>query len=270
MIDTAGHTLAHDLTFRAADRLDDGRAAGPRPLMLVLPGGGYGGHADHEGPVIAEWLAGLGVNTLTLRYPVAPARHPEALLRAQGVVAAARTGALDLGDGVDRSRIGVIGFSAGGHLAAQLSTATTVEAARVDLAVLAYPVISMTHEPHSGSLTNLLGPDSTPQLRRELSQELRVDRSTPPTFLWHTAEDDAVAVSHSLRYASALAAHDVPFDLHVFEAGGHGRGLARGEGPLAAWSGLCATWLGQRGWVDETPAGQTSAGLTSAGQTSAG
>jgi len=255
MTDTAGPELADDLTFRPAG----GAADGPRPLMLVLPGGGYVGHADHEGPVIAEWLAGLGVNALTLRYPVAPARHPEALLRAQGVVAAVRTGALDLGGAVDRSRIGVIGFSAGGHLAAQLST-SRLAAARVDLAVLAYPVISMTHEPHSGSLTSLVGPDSPPRLRRELSQELRVDGSTPPTFLWHTAEDDAVTVSHSLRYASALAAHDVPFDLHVFEAGGHGRGLARGEGPLEAWAGLCAAWLRQRGWAGETTGGETTAG----------
>jgi len=244
MTDTAAAPLADDLDFRAAD----GPAATPRPLMLVLPGGGYVAHADHEGRVIADWLAGLGVNALTLRYPVAPARHPDALLRAQEVVAAARTGTLDLGENVDRSRIGVIGFSAGGHLAAQLSTAAQ-SASRVDLAVLAYPVVSMVHEPHTGSLESLLGPGSAPHARRELSQELRVDRFTPPTFLWHTGEDDAVPVSHSLRYASALAEHDVPFELHVFEGGGHGRGLARGEGPLEQWAPLCALWLGQRGWL---------------------
>jgi acetyl esterase/lipase len=244
MTDTAAAPLADDLDFRAAD----GSATGPRPLMLVLPGGGYVGHADHEGRVIAAWLAGLGINALTLRYPVAPARHPEALLRAQEVVAAVRTGALDLGGTVDRSRIGVIGFSAGGHLAAQLSTAAH-SAARVDLAVLAYPVVSMVHEPHTGSLESLLGPESVPHARRELSQELRVDRFTPPTFLWHTGEDHTVPVSHSLRYASALAEHDVPFELHVFEGGGHGRGLARGEGPLEQWAPLCALWLEQRGWL---------------------
>ena len=244
MIDNATPPLADDLAFRAAE----GAADGPRPLVLVLPGGGYAGHADHEGPVIAHWLAGLGLNSLTLRYPVAPARHPAALLRAQEVVASARSGALDLGDSVDRSRVGAIGFSAGGHLAAQLST-TAVESSRVDLAMLAYPVVSMVHEPHSGSLENLLGPASPLPLRRELSQELRVDGSTPPTFLWHTTQDDSVPVSHSLRYASALAAHHVPFELHVFEAGAHGRGLARGEGPLDQWAELCAVWLRQRGWV---------------------
>jgi acetyl esterase/lipase len=226
---------------------------GGRPIMIVLPGGGYHRLADHEGAPVAEWLAGLGVNALLLRYPVAPARHPAALLRAQEVVAAVRSGALDLGRPVDRSRVGVLGFSAGGHLAAELSApvASAAETTpRVDLAVLAYAVISMVHEPHAGSLENLLGTDSDPETRRRLSVETRVDASTPPTFLWHTADDAVVPVSHSLRYASALAENGVQFELHVFERGLHGLGLGHGEGPLEAWSNLCAEWLRLRGWAN--------------------
>ena len=120
---------------------------------------------------------------------------------------------------------------------------------RVDLSILAYPVISMTHEPHSESLASLLGDRDTLDNRRALSADALVDAHTPPTFLWHTADDGGVPVSHSLRYASALAAHNVPFDLHVFERGDHGKGLGHGLGPLQAWSTLCEAWLGEHGWV---------------------
>jgi acetyl esterase/lipase len=246
-----------DLVFRAAIGVDP---ASPAPLMLVLPGGAYQFHADHEGTTIAEWLAEIGINALVVRYPVDPARYPAALLRVREVLAAARSGALDFGGveaaasaAVDRTRIGVIGFSAGGHLAALLSTgvdsAPVAPEHRVDLAVLGYPVISMTHEPHSDSLASLLGDDDTLDRRRSLSAENLVTAQTPPTFLWHTTADDGVPVSHSLRYASALAAHNVPFDLHVFERGEHGLGLGYGQGSLEAWSALCESWLGEHGWV---------------------
>jgi acetyl esterase/lipase len=255
-----------DLVFRAAVGVDPDA---PAPLMLVLPGGAYRGHADHEGTTIAEWLAEIGVNALVVRYPVDPERYPAALRRVQEVLAAARSGALDFGaaeesDGaeqlhnagtaiaVDRSRIGVVGFSAGGHVAALLSTGVGPAVApehRVDLAILGYPVISMTHDPHSDSLASLLGENDTLDARRSLSAENLVTAQTPPTFIWHTADDEAVPVSHALRYASALAAHNVPFDLHVFERGVHGVGLGYGLGPLEAWSALCESWLGEHGWV---------------------
>ncbi|PRY67513.1 acetyl esterase/lipase [Glaciihabitans tibetensis] len=251
-------TLADaDLQFRAAVDADP---QSPPPLMLVLPGGSYREHADHEGITIADWLAEIGVNALVVKYPVDPARYPAALRRVQDVLAAARSGALDFGTDetgaavvVDRSRIGVLGFSAGGHVAALMATGVTSApvdpANRVDLSVLCYPVISMTHEPHGESLESLLGNDDTLDDRRALSAEHLVSAQTPPTFLWHTADDGAVAVSHSLRYASALAAHNVPFDLHVFERGDHGKGLAYDLGPLEAWSALCESWLGEHGWV---------------------
>ena len=249
-------TLADaDLTFRrAVTRLgtDPSAPVAPAPLLLVLPGGSYREHADHEGTAIADWLAGIGLNALVVRYPVDPHRYPAGLTRVQDVLIAARTGALELG--IDRSRIGVVGFSAGGHVAALLSTgvasAPVPAEGRVDLSILAYPVISMTHEPHAESLASLLGDRDTLANRRALSVDTLVDAHTPPTFLWHTADDGGVPVSHSLRYASALAAHNVPFDLHVFERGDHGKGLGYGLGrPLQAWSTLCEAWLGEHGWV---------------------
>ncbi|MGO2539640.1 MAG: alpha/beta hydrolase [Specibacter sp.] len=254
-----------DLSFRPATAPQGSGVLGqpdPAPLVLVLPGGGYGMHAEHEGPLIADWLSRIGLNALVVRYPVAPHRHPSGLRRVRDVLSAARTGALDLGSEIDRSRIGVIGFSAGGHLAALLSTGallpsgtygtTSAPTGRVDLSILAYPVISFIHEPHEGSVSNLLGSGDTFGARRALSAEHLVDANTPPTFLWHTADDGGVPVSHSLRYANALALNNVPFDLHVFERGDHGKGLAEGLGPLEAWSTLCQAWLGEQGWLPQS------------------
>jgi len=242
--------LADDLTFHPAQTTG---TASPAPLLLVLPGGSYEHHASHEGETIADWLAELGLNALVVKYPVDPHRFPAALTRVQQVLAGAREGTLEVPGEIDTTRIGVVGFSAGGHVAALLSTgvaaAPASAASRPDLAVLAYPVISMTHEPHDKSQASLLGDTNTPDNRRSLSAEYLVDADTPPTFLWHTADDGGVPVSHSLRYASALAAHNVPFDLHVFERGDHGKGLGFGHGPLEAWSGLCEAWLRQRGWI---------------------
>lgn len=247
-----------DLTFRACaarNGSDPSGQSAPAPLVLVLPGGGYHMHAEHEGIVIADWLSSIGLNALVVRYPVTPHRHPNGLRRVQDVLVAARTGALELG--IDTTRIGVIGFSAGGHLAALLSTASntstgsvkTAAEERIDLSILAYPVISMVNEPHIGSLTNLLGSEPTFEEQQALSAESLVSAQTPPTFLWHTADDGGVPVSHSLLYASALTAHNVPFELHVFERGEHGKGLAAGLGPLEAWTSLCQAWLDGHGWL---------------------
>lgn len=220
--------------------------------MLVLPGGGYDHHAPHEAEAIGEWLNGLGIHAFVLRYPVAPHRHPEP-------VAAARRALVDLRAGefgaVDAARVGVVGFSAGGHLAAMLSNApTAAERAvhalddRPDLAVLGYPVISMTDLPHEGSAVALLGPGASRSARAAVDADRLVDAGTPPTFLWHTADDGAVPPTHSLAYARALALHEVPVDLHLYAEGEHGRGLAVGRGPLAGWSALAAEWLAGHGW----------------------
>jgi len=150
---------------------------------------------------------------------------------------------------VDPERVGVLGFSAGGHLAAAVCNAPDA-GTRPDFAVLGYPVISFGRNAHHGSVQNLLGPDSDPAGRRRQSMEAQVTSKTPPTFLWHTADDPSVHVSHSLRYADALAKSQVPFELHVFPHGRrHGLGLAFGEPGAGQWTRLCQGWLAAGGWI---------------------
>jgi acetyl esterase/lipase len=206
--------------------------------VIVLPGGGYHRHAPHEGEPVAEWLRSLGHAASVFEYPVKQ-RHPvtnDAVLNEVRRVRAT---------GVDR--VALLGFSAGGH-AAGLAALTAPDDARVDAAVLCYPVVSMVTETHAGSRENLIGLDAAQSLREATSLELLVTASTPPFFVWHTAEDSAVPVEHSYLLGQALAAHGVPHSLHVFPRGRHGIGLAEGEGTAEAWTALCAMWLDELGW----------------------
>jgi acetyl esterase/lipase len=243
----------------AADAMDPTRS----PLVLVLPGGGYSHHADHEGTTIGQWLAANGLNAAVFRYPLGPHRHPEPIVATRRVLAQLRRGIVGVGRAdvavgtplFDTSRIGVIGFSAGGHLAATLSSAPTPSERdahdledRPDLAILCYAVTSMIELPNHGSRENLLGPDSTVGQRAEASADLHVDPDNPPTFLWHTAADSAVPLTHALSYARGLALNDVPVDLHVYAEGRHGLGLATDEGPVEGWSDLAIAWLRHQGW----------------------
>ena len=229
-------------------------SAGRRPAVLVLPGGGYARQADHESEPVAEWLAALGIHAYVLRYSVAPHRHPAPLEDAKEALLAIREGALGLA--VDNTRVGVLGFSAGGHLAATLSTAVAtgnarldVEAACPDLTILCYPVVSLTEAVHQGSVDNLVGGSPSDDLLRELSADLQVTAATPPAFVWHTADDAAVPVHHSLSYAGALVRAGVPAELHVFPEGRHGLGLARELPGPDQWTSLCASWLDRMGWA---------------------
>jgi len=161
---------------------------------------------------------------------------------------------------VDPGRVGVLGFSAGGHLAATLSTAVATGSAELDvpetvpdLTVLCYPVVSYVREVHQGSVENLLGGAPSPELLAELSPELQVTAQTPPAFVWHTADDAAVPVSHSLGYTAALLAAGVPAELHVFPNGRHGLGLADEEPGADQWPALCAGWLDRAGWTASSP-----------------
>ena len=226
---------------------------GNRPAVLVLPGGGYARQADHEAEPVAEWLASLGIHAFVLRYRVAPDRHPAPLTDAKEAMLHIRSGGHGLA--VDPGRVGVLGFSAGGHLAATLSTAVStgvadldVAAAIPDLAVLCYPVVSYTQNVHQGCVDNLLGGSPSPELLAGLSAERRVSAETPPAFLWHTADDEAVPVSHSLAYAQALVNAGVPAELHVFPHGRHGIGLGTGVPGADHWPALCAAWLERAGW----------------------
>jgi acetyl esterase/lipase len=232
-------------------------AAGQAPAFLVLPGGGYQRHAEHEGEGLTAWLNALGIHAFVLRYRVGPTPaglFPGPLADAKAAMAWIRSGAH--GIEIDPERVGVIGSSAGGHLAATLSLDlpsqdTGLDAAHTvpDLAVLSYPVISMVHEPHHGSVERLLGDQAAAEVLESLSAELQVTDSAPPTFIWHTGDDANVPVSNSLNYAAALLKRQVATELHVFPAGAHGLGLADENPSVRQWAGLCERWLHGHGWL---------------------
>lgn len=224
-----------------------------RGAVIVCPGGGYGGRADHEGEPIALWLNSIGIHAFVLRYRVAPYQYPCALLDVQRAVRYVRHHAAEYG--INNNKIGVLGFSAGGHLTASISTQydsgnpeATDEmdrhSCRPDAVVLCYPVITMKLPlTHQGSLHNLLGNEPDPKLVEQLSCEDQVTGDTPPTFLWHTSDDQAVPVENSMLFASALRRAGVPFDLHVYEKGRHGLGLAGDDAHVASWTTVCGLWL---------------------------
>ncbi|WP_027091290.1 alpha/beta hydrolase [Cohnella thermotolerans] len=227
--------------------------------VIVFPGGGYGMRADHEGEPIARWLNSIGVSAFVLRYRVAPYGYPCALLDAQRAIRTVRHEAERYG--IDPNRIGILGFSAGGHLAATAGThfdAGRPEAedeierrsSRPDLLILCYPVITMLDShTHEGSRLNLLGAEPDPNLVELLSNERQVTADTPPTFLWHTSDDGAVPVENSLRFASALREKGVLFDLHVYAHGRHGMGLAEDDDHVKGWTDACASWLRYNGFA---------------------
>ena len=227
--------------------------------VVVVPGGGYGMRAEHEGEPIAKWLNTLGISAFVLRYRVAPYRYPAALLDAQRAIRTVRHDAEAYG--IDPQRVGLLGFSAGGHLTATAGTqydrgqpdaADPVErqSCRPDALVLCYAVITLK-EPyaHLGSRDNLLGPDFDPALRDSLCNDERVTDDTPQTFLWHTSDETPVPVQNSLLFASALHKHNVPFDLHVYAKGNHGLGLALDHPYARGWTGACADWLRNIGFT---------------------
>jgi acetyl esterase/lipase len=212
----------------------------PPSLMhfIVLPGGGYAAYAENEAEPIVDWLGGLGMSATVLRYPL-HARHPIPLDAVRAEIRRLRA------TGV--ARVGVIGFSAGGHLAGQVALSdASAWGTRVDLAVLGYPITSMEMETYRPAREILLGDDASPELRRVTSLDALVTPAASPFFVWHTAEDPYVPVEHSYRLAAALAAHNVPHAVHVFSQGPHSLGLARGAGEPSAWTGLAGSWLSAR------------------------
>src|SRR6266851_2073873 len=225
------------------------------PAVVVCPGGGYQNlAANHEGRQVANYLNSLGAAAFVLRYRLGPRyHHPIELGDAQRAIRLLRSHAQEWR--LDPARIGIMGFSAGGHLAMTASThfdggapdaADAVDrvSSRPDFAVLGYPVISMT-EPwtHKGSRTNLLGENPDPELAKSLSGERAVTRETPPTFIFQTSEDTTVPAENSVHYFLALRTAGVPAEMHVFERGPHGVGLANDDVALSEWSKLLANWL---------------------------
>lgn len=224
----------------------------PVGAVVVCPGGGYAGRAPHEADPIARRLNEFGIAGFVCHYRVAPYRHPFPMLDAQRAVRWVRAHAAEYG--VNPDRVGILGFSAGGHLASTVAThhdagdpgaSDPVDrlSCRPDAVVLCYAVISFGRFGHLGSMENLLGPAPPEGLRESLSNETQVTRDTPPSFLWHTAEDAGVPVQNSLLFAEALAGQGVPFELHVYPNGCHGLGLAPEDPHVASWSRLCGEWL---------------------------
>ncbi|MBE1441641.1 alpha/beta hydrolase [Paenibacillus sp. OAS669] len=229
----------------------------PTAAVVVCPGGGYARRAQHEGEPVALWLNSLGISAFVVHYRVAPYRHPNPLMDAQRAIRTVRSNAKQWN--IDPNRVGILGFSAGGHVAASAGTQYDAgrpdaedpierESSRPDLLVLCYAVISFGTYAHKGSLNNLLGESPDPSLVELMSHELQVTEDTPPTFLWHTADDASVPVENSLLFASSLSRNRVPFELHVFESGRHGLGLAAEQPGVKAWTDVCASWLKQRGF----------------------
>jgi acetyl esterase/lipase len=209
--------------------------------IIVLPGGGYTDLAPYEGEPVAEWLRGIGVAASVFEYPV-QTRHPGPLDAIRAEVRRVRAAGAE--------RVGLLGFSAGGHAAGHAALAPDASAdERVDLAILCYPVVSMELETHADSRRRLIGLDSSPELRTATSLDRLVTPSAPPFFVWHTAEDDAVPVQHSYLLAQSLADSGIPHALHVFSRGRHGLALAVGEGDAEQWTALCAAWLREEGWI---------------------
>ncbi len=238
--------------------------------VVICPGGGYAMlAADHEGKQVAEWLNSIGVSAFVLKYRLGPRYHHPAMLH--DVQRAVRTARARAGEWkLDPKRVAVMGFSAGGHLASTIGThfdkgdphavdPIDRESCRPDRLILVYPVIAIaTPFGHGGSVRNLLGESPARALIEELSNEMRVTKDTPPTFLAHTNQDAGVPAENSIFFALALRKHKVPVELHLFERGGHGLGLGSGaknlgigaEPSFQAWPRLCETWLKAQGFLD--------------------
>ncbi|MBA4192372.1 MAG: alpha/beta hydrolase [Planctomycetaceae bacterium] len=229
--------------------------------VVVCPGGGYGGLAnDHEGKQIAEFLNNLGVHAFVLKYRTANKErpgplHPAPLTDAQRAIRTVRAKAADYG--VDPKRIGIWGFSAGGHLASTAGThfdsgltegdAIDKTSCRPDFLILAYPVITMeAGVTHNGTRNNLLGPKADDKLIELYSNEKQVTKETPPTFIFHTNADTAVVPENAVRFYLACKKVGVPVELHIYEKGGHGVGLARGQKSLETWPDRLADWMKAR------------------------
>jgi acetyl esterase/lipase len=224
--------------------------------VVICPGGGYGHLAvDHEGKQIAEWLNSLGVAGFVLEYRHRGRGygHPAPLQDAQRAIRTVRARAAEWN--VNPDRVGIMGFSAGGHLASTAGThfdkgdpqsADPIErvSCRSDFMILCYPVIAFG-EPytHRGSQDNLIGKDAPVELVKSLSNEKQVTPDTPPTFLFHTDEDKTVPSENSIQFYLALHKAKVPAELHIYQKGGHGLGLAQNIPGTSDWPKACEAWL---------------------------
>jgi len=229
--------------------------------VLICPGGGYGALAfNHEGHAIAKWLNDNGIAGIVLKY-----RLPSDLIMkdksvgplqdAQEAIRIIRRNAKNWN--IDPDKVGVIGFSAGGHLASTLSTHYAEKvyelkdtiSARPDFSLLIYPVITMDSSfTHAGSRRNLIGLNPSEKEIIRFSNEKQVNEKTPPAFMVHSADDKTVPVKNSMVYYEALVKFGIPSELHVFQKGGHGYGMAGGKDTQSSWPDLCINWLKASGF----------------------
>lgn len=228
---------------------------------IICPGGGYGRLAiSNEGNGMARWLNSLGVTCFVLKYRLKEYGHPAPLRDVLRAVRLVRSRAEEFG--IDPTRVGVFGSSAGGHLAASAATLYAHADgktghpldeidARPTFVVLQYPVIVLEGpHVHAGSRRNLLGENPTPELVALLSPDRQVNAATPPAFLIHTAEDKSVPLENSLAYFAALRAAGVPAEMHLYEKGPHGFGLRRDLGPTSTWPERAEAWMRSHGWLE--------------------
>ncbi len=239
-----------------------------RGAVVILPGGGYQNLAPHEADPIAAWINSIGLHAAVCWYRHAGTghQHPVPILDARRAIQTLRHHATDWN--IDPNRIAILGFSAGGHLAASTSTepepvssivgqaiasslpdAIDQSSARADLAILLYPVITWEDpHAHAGSRKNLLGPHPDESLLRSTSAEHRVTSDTPATFIYHPVGDATVPIENAMLYVSALRRAGVSFELHAIAAGRHGMGMAASDPSHGQWPTLCAQWLASHGW----------------------
>lgn len=230
--------------------------------IVICPGGGYGGLAGHEGEGYASYLSDQGIACFVLKYRLGSKgyRHPAMLNDAQRAIRIVRS------QSPAPAKVGIMGSSAGGHLAATSVThfdagkADATDAverfsSRPDFGILCYAVVSMEDGvTHGGSKTNLLGKDPDSKLVEALSNEKQVTKDTPPCFVWTTGEDSAVVPENSFRFVQSLRANKIPFDFHVYQKGPHGIGLASGKlgvpaGDVHPWGKDLVFWLRQNSWL---------------------
>jgi acetyl esterase/lipase len=235
--------------------------------FIICPGGGYAALAPHEGFQYAIWLNEQGVTGFVLKYRLGSGgyRHPAMMWDVQRAIRYVRANADKWG--LDPNRIGVMGSSAGGHLAATALThfdagnpgaADPIDriSSRPNLGILCYAVITMGANTHSGSKSFLLGDNPDPGLVELLSNEKQVSGDTPPVFIFHTFEDSAVKVENALDFAAALRVHKVPFSLHIYPKGSHGMGLGSAQWDpdnRHPWTNECARWLKEQAFGNGAP-----------------
>jgi acetyl esterase/lipase len=242
------------LVFPASGENNKGTA------VVICPGGGYAGVATGiEGVPVAEWFNSLGISAFVLKYrlpndAIMKDKSVGPLQDAQEAIRYVRRNASKWG--INPTKIGIMGFSAGGHLASTLSThydelvyqPSDNTSARPDFSILIYPVISLDPAiSHRGSGYNLIGRNPSDEQVKRFSNELQVAKDTPPAFLVHSADDTTVPVQNSISYFSSLKKMNIPAELHIYESGGHGYGMGRTKNSESFWTEACKKWLQMKG-----------------------